>query len=160
VPQIVILYDSLTGTTEHLAKAVTQGVRSVKAVDLQLLKIGTKFSISTLNNLDVLIVGSPSIYSDMTLPLRTFLKNLTELSQQQKLQFTGTKGAVFGVYQWDGGWHVDRMAQILMSLDIELVVPPLAIVDHGGEMRIHPQDLQRGQDLGEAAAMASLVPRY
>lgn len=52
------------------------------------------------------------------------------------------------------------MAQVLTRLGIELVAPPLAIVDHGGEMRIHPQDLQRGYDLGEAAAMASLVSRY
>ncbi len=160
MPRIVILYDSLTGTTEHLAKAVAEGVQLVKGVGLQILKIGSKFPISLLNNIDVLIVGSPSIYSNMTPSLQTFLKTVTELSVQRKIQLTGTKGAVFGVYQWDGGWHVDRMAQTLMRLNIELVVAPLAIVDHGGEMRIHAQVLQRGRNLGEASARASLVLRY
>lgn len=56
MPRIVILYDSFTGTTEHLAKAVAEGVRSVKGVDLQILNIGSKFPISLLNNIDVLIV--------------------------------------------------------------------------------------------------------
>lgn len=67
-------------------------------MDLDTVKMGSKFSISLLNTVDILIIGSPSIYSDMTLPLRVFFKNLYELTQQQKIQSAGTKGAVFGVY--------------------------------------------------------------
>ena len=47
MPKVVILYDTLSGTTELLVKAVIEGLGTLEEVDLQLLKIGTKFSIST-----------------------------------------------------------------------------------------------------------------
>jgi flavorubredoxin len=145
---IVIVYDSLCGNTELLAHAVAEGIGTVEGISTNILKVGSKFSITALNDIDVLIIGSPSVYGDMTPQLRAFLTNLLELSEQQKLRFTGVKGAVFGSYEWDGAWHLERIEAMLINLGIELIALPLAIANHGGEMRIHPHDLHRARELG------------
>ncbi|MCW4041524.1 MAG: hypothetical protein NWE83_12340 [Candidatus Bathyarchaeota archaeon] len=154
MPKVVILYDTLSGTTELLVKAVIEGLGTLEEVDLQLLKIGTKFSISTLANTDAIIVGSPSIYGDMTPQLRTVLMNLKNLVTSQKLVLGDVKGAVFGSYEWDGGWHVERIEELLIDIGIGLVAPPLAIVDHGGRLKIHPRDIEQCRDLGQNVAFS------
>jgi flavorubredoxin len=158
MPVIVVLYDTLSGATDLLVKAVIEGLGDLGEIDLRLLKVGSKFSVSSLNNIDALVIGSPSIYGDMTPPLRALLTNLCELSEQHTLHLTGTKGAVFGSYAWDGGWHVERIETLLVSLGVEMIAPPLAIVDHGGSMRIHPHDLQRCRALGKTLRV-NLKPR-
>ena len=42
----IVVYDSKTGFTEQMAKAVVDGVKDVEGVDVELLKVGTPFSIS------------------------------------------------------------------------------------------------------------------
>lgn len=130
MPKVVILYDTVSGTTELLVKAIIEGLGPFKELDLHILKLGTKFSISTFTNTDAIIVGSPSIYGDMTPQLRTFLTNLKNLVKNKKLVLGDAKGAVFGSYEWDGGWHVERIEELLKAIGIQLVTSPLAIVDH------------------------------
>jgi flavorubredoxin len=127
---------------------VAEGIGTSEGIATRILKVGSKFSITALHNIDALVIGSPSIYGDMTPQLRVFLMNLLALSEQYKLRFTGFKGAVFGSYEWDGAWHLERIETTLKDLGVELVALPLAIADHGGEMRIHPHDLHRSRELG------------
>jgi flavorubredoxin len=152
--KIVILYDTLSGTTELLVKAVIEGLGNIQEIDLQLLKVGTKFSISALADIDVIIVGSPSVYGDMTPQLRALFTNLQDLIESQKINLRGVKGAVFGSYEWDGGWHVERIEELLVGFGVKLVAPPLAIVDHGGRLRIHPRDIEQCRDLGKIIAFS------
>ena len=154
MPKVVILYDTLSGTTELLVKAVIEGLGTLADIDLQLLKIGTKFSISGLADADALIVGSPSIYGDMTPQLRTVLTNLQNLVAGKKLVLGDVKGAIFGSYEWDGGWHVERIEELLVNIGIQLVAPPLAVADHGGRLKIHPRDIEQCRDLGQNVAFS------
>ena len=154
MPKVVILYDTLSGTTELLVKAVIEGLGTLEELDLRLLKIGTKFSISSLANTDAIIVGSPSIYGDMTPQLRTFLMNLHNLVKSKKFVLSRVKGAVFGSYEWDGGWHVERIGELLVDIGIRLVTPPLAVVDQGGRLKIHPRDIEQCRDLGQNVALS------
>lgn len=155
--KIVILYDTLSGTTELLVKAVLEGLGNLEGIDVQFLKVGTKFSISAFTNIEVIIVGSPSIYGDMTPQLRAIFTNLRDLSKDQKINLHGVKGAVFGSYEWDGGWHVERIEELLVDLGVKMVAPPLALVDHGGHLRIHPRDVEQCRDLGKIISF-SLTP--
>ncbi len=150
MPIIVFLYDSITGATELLIKAVIEGLGNLDDIELRLLKLGSKFSISAFQHIDALVVGSPSIYGDMTPPLRAFLTNLREFTERHKLTLNGVKGAAVGSYAWDGGWHLERMEAMLLSLGVEMVAYPLAIADRGGKMRIHPYDIERCRELGRA----------
>jgi multimeric flavodoxin WrbA len=43
--KVCVIYDSLVGFTEMMAKAVIKGVKSVQGIEAELLKIGTPFSM-------------------------------------------------------------------------------------------------------------------
>ena len=102
--KVFIIYDSKTGNTELMANAMTEGVRSAKGVEAQLFKIGTKCPISILKDADAIIIGSPTIYGNITHEVREFLIDLNYLQTAKCLILKGKKGAAFGSYGWDGGW--------------------------------------------------------
>jgi flavorubredoxin len=154
--KVFIIYDSKTGNTELMANAVAEGVRSVKGVETQLIKIGIKCSISILNDADAIIIGSPTIYGNITQEVREFLIDLNYLQTAKRLILRGKKGAAFGSYGWDGGWNTERIEQELKALGIHLVAPAVSAVDQGGamQMKIHPNDLKKCRELGLAVAKA------
>ena len=154
--KVVIIYDSVTGNNELMAKAVAEGVESIEGVEAQLYKIGTKFPISIVNDAEALIVGSPSIYGNMTLELNQFFDNLNYLKEAKKINVKGKKGAAFGSYAWDGGWHTERIERELMKLDLEMVAPALSVADQEGknDVKIRRDDLDRCRELGKTVARA------
>lgn len=142
-----------------MADRVAAGVRRVKGVEALLFKIGSKFPVSVLNDADAIIVGSPSVYGNMTLQLRQFFDNVKWLSEEKWLRLKGKKGAVFGAYAWDGGWHTQQIGCVLVNLGINLVANPLAVKDRrdeGGDkvLGIRKVDLAACHDLGETVAQA------
>ena len=154
--KVVIIYDSKTGNTELMANAVTEGVRSVKGVDVQVYKIGTKFPISTLKDADAIIVGSPTIYGNITHDVIELFNNLDYLRTAEHLVLKGKKGAAFGSYGWDGGWNTQRIENELKRLGVQLVAPAVSAVDQGGamQMKIGTNDLNKCRELGRAVAKA------
>ncbi|UCH01728.1 MAG: FprA family A-type flavoprotein [Candidatus Bathyarchaeota archaeon] len=152
--KVVIIYDSVTGNNELMAKAVAEGVESINHVEAQLYKIGDRFPISILNDAFAIIVGSPSIYGNMTLKLSQFFDNLNYLSEMKKIRIEGKKGAAFGSYAWDGGWHTERIEQELMKLGLEMVAPPLSVADQEGKRsrKISRDDVDRCRELGKTVA--------
>jgi flavorubredoxin len=93
----------------------------------------------------------------MTLQLRQFIDNVKWLSEEKWLRIKGKKGAVFGSYAWDGGWHTQQIKGELVNLGIELVVNPLAVKDRKDEgndkvLGIREVDLAACRDLDETVA--------
>jgi flavorubredoxin len=154
--KIVIIYDSKTGNTELMANAVAEGARSVKGVEVQVQKVGTRFPISILNSADAIIVGSPTIYGNITHEIVEFLGNIKYLTEAKHLNLKGKKGAAFGSYGWDGGWNTERIEEELKALGVQLVVPAVSAADQGGvmQMKIHKNDLAKCRELGVAVAKA------
>jgi NAD(P)H dehydrogenase (quinone) len=152
--KIVIVYDSKSGNTEKMAKAVEEGAKTVKGVETELYKAGTRFPISVLDKSDAIILGSPSIYGLPTTEMRGFLDAVVELKRSKKLQLEGKIGGVFGSYGYDGGYIVDRLADVLKTLGIKLVPPMVSAVDRMGLMgtRIDEESLQKCRELGKAIA--------
>jgi NAD(P)H dehydrogenase (quinone) len=155
-PKVVIIYDSKTGNTELMAKAVAQGLCDVEGVEADLHKLGTKFPMSILEDADAIIVGSPTIYGNITDELAFFFTNLGYLKSAKHVNTEGIKGAAFASYGWDGGWVTERIERELKALGVKLVAPSVSAVDQGGVMgvRIHPDDLEKCRKLGRAMAEA------
>ena len=59
--KVLVVYDSLTGNTEKIAKAVAEGAASVDGVDVDVKKIGEPFPVTDLANADGVVFGSPCI---------------------------------------------------------------------------------------------------
>jgi len=154
--KVLIIYDSKTGNTELMANAVAEGVKSIKGMEIQVQKIGTKFPISILNDSDAVIVGSPTIYGNITHEIFEFFANVKYLVEAKRLKLKGKKGAAFGSYGWDGGWNTERIEQELKALGVDLVAPAVSAADQGGvmKMKIHKDDLAKCRELGKAVAQA------
>lgn len=152
MPKIAIIYDSKSGNTEKMAKAVAEGAKTFKDVEVELHKAGTRFPISILDEADAIILGSPSKYGNPTTEMREFIECAIARAERSRLR--GKTGAVFGSYAWDGGDVVDRLAEAMTTLGIELVAPTLTAVDRMGLMgvRIEEESLQKCHELGKTVA--------
>ena len=111
---IIIIYDTISGNNEEMAKNISEGAQS-EGSKVLVYKTGTKFPISILKDADAIVVGSPSLYGNMTPELNQFLDNLYDLNKTGKIKVTDKKGAVFGSYAWDGGWHTESIERRLRN---------------------------------------------
>lgn len=119
--KIIVIYDSKTGFTETMAKIIVEGVNSVSDVSAESHKVGTPFSISNLNDAEAIIVGSPTRYGSVTQEMRAFLDSLKDSIESKHLTVLGKIGGVFGSYEWDGGWVVEKITAELEKLGIGVV---------------------------------------
>ncbi len=152
--KIVVLYDSQTGNTEKMAKAVVEGASKVKDVEVELLKVGTRFDICVINLADAVILGSPTHYGNVTSEMRELIQSLEELKESDKLKFSGKVGAAFGSYGWDGGWVIDRLEAELNTLGIKIAAPAVSMSDNMGGMiaQANENSLQKCRELGKSVA--------
>jgi NAD(P)H dehydrogenase (quinone) len=96
---ITIIYDSKTGNTEKMAKAIADGAS--KTADVTIKKIGEAFPLSILTQADAVVFGSPVIYANISNNLRDFLEGFIEYIKQNKINIDKKPAAVFGSYGWD-----------------------------------------------------------
>lgn len=95
MPKLLVVYDSQTGNTEKMAKAVVEGAKSVPNVEVEM-----KYFVrpQELEKASAIIFGSPTYHHDMTLPI----KNILEEAAKASVRLQGKIGAVFGSYGWSG----------------------------------------------------------
>ncbi len=105
--KIMIIYDSQTGNTEKMAKAVAEGASSVAGAVVEVKKIGEAFPLSMLEKADGLIIGSPCVYANVTDDMRSFLSNVNDAVKAGKVNVKGHNAAIFGSYGWDGAWVME-----------------------------------------------------
>jgi flavorubredoxin len=146
--KIVVIFDSKTGNTEKMAKAIAEGAKTVEGVQIELHKIGTRFSMHILDQAHGIILVSPTEYGNVTPGMRAFIESMVDLKKAKKLKLDGKTGGAFGSYGWDGGWVTDRLARSMKSLGIELASQPLSMVD----MDVKKNSLDSCQELGKKIA--------
>lgn len=153
--RVIVIYDSKTGLTERMTKAVVEGIKTVEGVEAELLKAGAPFSIFKLCEADAIIFGSPTHYVDVTREMRVVLESAKWLKQTMKCNFSGKIGGIFGSYAWDGGWVIKKLGEEMKALGIKIVSPIVSAVDRVGEMgiRIDKESLQRCRELGKTVAI-------
>lgn len=93
--KLLIIYDSQTGNTEKMAEAVAEGARSVAGVEVSLKYYARP---EELAEAAALILGSPTYYHEMTMPI----KQIMEQASKADVQLQGKVGAAFGSYGWSG----------------------------------------------------------
>ena len=72
--KIVVLYDSKTGNTEKMAKAVAEGASEHAEVEVK--KIGEAFPLTIMDDADGVIFGSPVYYADISNNMKDFLEHV------------------------------------------------------------------------------------
>jgi len=95
MPKVLILYDTRTGNTGQMARAVAEGAKSVEGVEVVLKRAG-EARRDDLAGADAIILGSPT---HNTQPSRAMRRLLADL---ERIPLEGKVGGLFGSYGWSG----------------------------------------------------------
>ena len=149
--KIIVVYDSKTGNTEKMAKAIAEGASAGDA-SVEIKKVGEPFPLSSLENADGALFGSPCIYANVTMEMRGFLENMTGAVKSGKLNLKNKKAAVFGSYGWDGAWVMEQKFKEYVS-GLGYKIEKEACVEVGDDLKFHPDDhLSKCQEWGKQFA--------
>ena len=138
----LVVYDTMWGSTDKMARAVGEGLSSGK-VQVRLMPLGgVHRSEIAAEMLDAgaLLIGAPTLNSQMYPSIADALMYLKGLRPQ------GLVGAVFGSFGWSGE-GAENIGNILEEMQIELVEKPLGI-----NYAPDAQDLERCYRLGVSVA--------
>jgi flavodoxin I len=126
--KIVVIYDSKTGNTEKMAKAIAEGASAVAEVELK--KIGEAFPLTMLADVDGVIFGSPVYYADISNNMKDFLAHIETYSKANKKKINHIPAAVFGSYGYDGAWLMeDKLKGMIKGLGYKTYEKVLVMVD-------------------------------
>ena len=111
----VIVFDTMWGSTDMMARAVAEGVAS-QGVDVKLLKLRASNrteAMTEITDAKAVVVGSPTLNNGMFPTLGSFLTYATGLKPKGKLW------AFFGSYGWGGG-AVKAMTEMAQKAGFEV----------------------------------------
>jgi flavorubredoxin len=142
VNKVVIVYDTMWGSTDTMARAITEGVAS-QGVDVKLMKLRTLDTtdiITEILDAKAVIVGSPTLHNGIFPTLGGFLTHITGLKPKDKLW------GFFGSYGWGGG-AIKGMKEMAQKAGFEIYEPSL-------EVRFVPdqEDLKKCSEFGQQIA--------
>jgi NAD(P)H dehydrogenase (quinone) len=111
--RVLVVYDSRTGNTEKMARAVAEGAENVKGTAVRIVKVD-KAKPRDLLSADAIVVGSPTYYGNMSGRMKSFI-DLT-YSIHGKL-----KGKVGGAFTSAGGTACGAETTVLSILESMLI---------------------------------------
>jgi anaerobic nitric oxide reductase flavorubredoxin len=107
--KVVIVFDTMWGSTDKMARAIAEGV-AIEGVDVKLLKLRAANRTEAMTEIldaKAVVVGSPTLNNGMFPTIGSFLTYATGLKPKGKLW------GFFGSYGWGGGAvkNMTEMAQ-------------------------------------------------
>ena len=138
----LIIYDSMWGSTERMARAVSAGMTGAGLQNKLIHVRRNHYSdiIKEVLTAKVLVIGSPTINEGIFPSVEQVLYYLKGLRPLKK------KGAVFGSYGW-GGEAIKAMEEQLKAMGVEILEPGLGVMYVPGE-----EDIDNCARFGEAIA--------
>jgi len=139
-PKAVIVYDTMWGSTEIMARAIAEGVGET-GIEYKVLPISGNHRSDVATEVltsGALVVGSPTLNNGVFPSVSDVLTYLKGLKPKNLI------GAAFGSYGWSGEAS-KRIAENLKDMGVELVAEPLMV-------RYVPksEDLLKCRNLGAA----------
>lgn len=126
--KIVVIYDSRTGNTEKMAKAVAEGAGEHAEVELK--KIGEAFPLTILAEANGVVFGSPVYYADISNSMKDFILHIETYIATNKKKINNIPAAVFGSYGYDGAWIMEeRLKERIESLGYSVQDNVLVMID-------------------------------
>jgi len=113
--KVVIVFDTMWGSTDKMARAVAEGVAS-QGADVKLLKLRAANRTEAMTEIldaKAVVVGSPTLNNGMFPTIGSFLTYATGLKPKGKLW------SFFGSYGWGGG-AVKNMTEMAQKAGFEI----------------------------------------
>ncbi|WP_394701216.1 FprA family A-type flavoprotein [uncultured Methanolobus sp.] len=122
VPKVLVIYDTMWGSTEKMAMEIVEGARSagVEVRLRHLRKNDWSMTMKELMDSPVVAIGSPTMNNGMFFTTAGFLTYLKGLHPKGKKYF------LFGSYGWGGG-AVKGMEKMMESARFELAMESVQI---------------------------------
>jgi flavorubredoxin len=120
--KVVVVYDTMWGSTDKMARAIAEGVAS-QGVDVKLLKLRAANRTEAMTEIldaKAVVVGSPTLNNGMFPTLGSFLTYATGLKPKGKLW------AFFGSFGWGGG-AVRGMKEMAQKAGFEVYEPSVEV---------------------------------
>lgn len=135
----VIIYDTRSGNTGMMAKAIEEGMQEagIEVVSKRMVNA----SANDLINVDAVVLGAPTYHHDLIASMKTFL------FEMEKADLKGKVGAAFGSYGWSG-------ESVQMMTDTMKHIFGMNAIEPGLKMLRSPDDssLKRCQEFGRKIA--------
>ncbi|MCW4037280.1 MAG: flavodoxin domain-containing protein [Candidatus Bathyarchaeota archaeon] len=144
--RVLVVYDTMWGSTEKMAKAIVEGI-SNKGVEAMLFRLPFSDRGDILKELleaKGIVIGSSTINNGIIPTIAPFLEELAGLKPRSKV------AAVFGSYGWGGG-AVKTIESKLGNAGIEIVAPSLT-----AQWVPNEDELKKCTELGEDIATTVL----
>ena len=119
--KLLVLYDSQTGNTEKMAKAVAEGARSVPGVDVELKYYAGSEELAEAT---AIVFGAPTYYHDITLPIKQMLEEAAKAGVQLKDKI----GAAVGSYGWSGEAPQNVLEILKNKFGMKTIEPPITVL--------------------------------
>jgi anaerobic nitric oxide reductase flavorubredoxin len=113
--KVVIVFDTMWGSTDKMARAIAEGAAS-EGVDVKLLKLRAANNTEAMTEIldaKAVVVGSPTLNNGMFPTIGSFLTYATGLKPKGKLW------GFFGSYGWGGG-AVKNMSEIAQKAGFQV----------------------------------------
>ena len=147
--KIVVIYDSKTGNTEKMAKAIAEGASKVATVEVK--KIGEAFPLTVMADADGVAFGSPVYYADISNQMKDFLNHVENYINANKRKINDRPAAIFGSYGYDGAWIMEeRLKARIKALGFEPKEDVLVMVDT--DIKYQPTSLEKAKEFGRKFA--------
>ena len=126
--KIVVIYDSKTGNTETMAKAIAEGASEHAEVEVK--KIGESFPLTIMAEADGVAFGSPVSYADISNEMKDFLSHVEDFIKANKQKINNRPAAVFGSYGYDGAWIMEeRLKERVQALGFKPFSEVCVLID-------------------------------
>ena len=135
----VIIYDSRSGNTGMMAKAIEEGMKEA-GVEV-VLKRAVNASANDLTDVDAVVLGAPTYHHDLIASMKTFLFAM------EKANLKGKIGTAFGSYGWSG-------ESVQMMTDTMKHIFGMNVIEPGLKMLRRPTEdgLKQCQEFGRKVA--------
>jgi flavodoxin I len=94
VPKAIIVYDTRSGNTGMMAKAIDEGMKEAGVETLSERTVTA--TAGDIKDVDGVVLGAPTYHHDLIGSMKTFL------FEMEKADLKGKVGAAFGSYGWSG----------------------------------------------------------
>jgi len=153
--RILIIYDSKTGHTARMARAVAQGARKIRGVDVVVKRV-QKASLGDLLKADAIVLGSPTYYGQMSARLKAFIDQSVKIHGQLE----GKVGAAFTSSGGTATGAETTLLSILQAMLIHgMIVQGRAKDKHYGAAAVESpgkKELESCHELGRRVATLAL----
>jgi flavodoxin I len=121
----VIIYDSRSGNTGMMAKAIEDGMKAAGAEVSS--KRALNATVVDVKDVDAVVLGAPTYHHDLIASMKTFL------FEMEKADLKGKVGAAFGSYGWSGE-SVQMMTDTMKHIfGMNVIEPGLKMLRRPGQ---------------------------